>query len=152
MKLMIIYILIVGMSLTGMSYVYQLAPIVYTTEDTQFARGYASDMLLVLEAMQHRSVQLADTTKPTACDFFLDGQDRFYQEKHGAVHYKQAMAEDFVYAFALAEDWCRFASRAACDRQDDQSRQLADERYRKARREFQVIMNKDYAQFNAKNQ
>ena len=150
MKLLIIYILIVGMSLTGMSYVYQLTPIVYTAEDMQFARWYATDMLSVLEAMQHRSVQLTDTTKPTACDFFLDGQDRFSQEKHGAVHYKRAMAEDFVYAFALAEDWCRYASRAAYDRQDEQSRQLAEERYRKARREFQAIARKDYAQFNAK--
>ena len=150
MKLAILYLLIVGLSLSGMSYVYQQFPLVYTAEDTRFASSYATEMLAVIEGMQRHASELNNRTKPTACDFFLDGQDRFYQEKHAAVHYKREIAEDFVYAFVLAEDWCRYAARAAYDRQDTESRQLAEARYRKAWREFQSIKNKDYTQLNAR--
>ena len=144
MKLVILYILIIMMSLTSMSYIYQLTPIIYKAEDTRFAREYATQMQVVLQDLQQQGTRLDANTKPTAWDYFLDGQDRFSREKDAAIHYKGEMAEDFVYAFTLAEDWCRYASRAAYDDHDLKSRKLAEERYHKAYSEFQVIVSKEY--------
>ena len=152
MKLVILYILIVMMSLTSMSYIYQLTPITYNAEDTKFAREYALQMQVVLQNLQQQSTQLDANSKPSPWDYFLDGQDQFCREKDAAIHYKGELAEDFVYAFTLAEDWCRYASRAAYDTHDLNSRKLAEERYRKAYSEFQAIVSKDYTKKNIRPQ
>lgn len=148
MKLMILYLLIIVISLTSMSYIYQLTPITYNVADTQFAREYAGQMQVVLQNLQQQGTQLDANTTPTAGDYFLDGQERFQRESDAAIHYKGELAEDFVYAFTLAEDWCRYASRAAYDEHDLGSRKLAEEYYRKAYSEFQAIVSKDYAKGN----
>lgn len=150
MKLLLIYLLIVGLSLTGMSTIYQLTPIVYTQEDNQFAGEYAGQMAALLIAMQQQSASLSQVTKPTACDYFLSGQDRFYEEKYVAIHFKRDLAEDFVYALVLAEDWCRHAARAAYNPQDTESARLAEIRYQKAYQQLQAIRSRDYCQLNGR--
>lgn len=144
MRLLIMYMLIIGLMLTGMSAVYNATPLVYTKADTEFANQYAAEMLQVMEKMAAEGNHLDQRGKPTRCDFFLDGQDQFYRLKYAAVHYKREIAEDFVYAFSMAEDWCRYAARAAYDSADERARQMAELRFRRAYAEFQNISKKDY--------
>jgi len=148
MKLVILYILIVVMSLASMSYIYQLTPITYNAADTEFAHEYAGQMQVVLQNIQQQGTQLDANTKPRLWDYFLDELDGFSREKDAAIHYKGELAEDFVYAFTLAEDWCRYASKAAYDDHDLKSRKLAEDCYRKAYSEFQAIASKDYTSKN----
>jgi hypothetical protein len=80
------------------------------------------------------------------CDYFLENQDDFYQRKYAAVHFKRAVAEDFVYAFDLAEAWCKCAADAAYDPGNETGKRSARERYTKARAEFLAITKKYYTQ------
>ena len=143
MKLAILYLVIIGLLLTGMSYVYQLMPPAYTAEDNQFAHEEAQRLLREMEQIQQEATNLDGTVKPLRADVYLVGQERFIREKQATVHYKRELAEDFTYACALAEGWCRYAA-AALLRGGSADQESAEAFYRKARQELQTIAGKEY--------
>jgi hypothetical protein len=142
---LIFYTLAIGGFLTGVSYLYSLTPITYNSLDEDFAHMYAQEMLAHMDTIE-REAHINGQKAGNVCNYFLEMQDDFYQRKYAATHFKRAVAEDFVYAFDLAEAWCKYAADAAYDPGNETAKRLARERSTKAQAEFLTITKKHYTQ------
>ena len=114
----------------------------YTTADNDFAHTLAGEMLTVLEPIYIDDDSVCDKVWQQR---LTDDESRFAEWKNAATHFKGQLAEDFVFAFALAEDGCRRAIEAQ-DRPDGPQRRFASQLLRRAQEQFRLIAVKDYRQ------
>ncbi|MDR3588768.1 MAG: hypothetical protein P4N41_03840 [Negativicutes bacterium] len=114
----------------------------YTVADNDFAHSLAGEMLADLEQIYIDADSVLDKDRQQR---LADGESRFAGWKYAATHFKGRLAEDFVYAFALAEDGCRLALQAGAA-PGSYRRRSAAERFRRAREQFGLIADKDYRQ------
>jgi len=105
-------------------------------DDTAFAHEYAGEMLLLLEQISVEANRLA-ATPDAARDHFLAAAADLGRRKQAAVHLKRALAYDFVFAFACAEEWCRASAAAPHGPR-------AGAALGRARAEFTAIIAKEY--------
>jgi hypothetical protein len=117
---------------------------VYDEEEVSFGQEYAAELLLLIDSIEAGAGQMGNVSKTKLCDYYLDGQDKFRDLKSAATHMKGEQGEDFVYALALAEDWCRNAAEAAFHPDNTKAKTTALERYRQAKAELAQIKVKEY--------
>lgn len=117
---------------------------VYNEEEISFGREYASELLLLIESVETGAGQMGSVSHTKLCDYYLDSQDKFRDLKSAATHMKGEQGEDFVYALALAEDWCRNAAEAAYQPGNTKAKAIALQRYRQAKAELTYIRMKEY--------
>lgn len=134
--------LILALILAAVSYL--LGPYLNTCrdDDVAYAREYAGEMLLLLEQISLKAENFAGTQAAAA--YYLDAADELDRRKQAAVHLRGELAEDFVYAFAWAEEWCRESAAALSRPQDAAARRRAVAARDRARKEFTAIRSKDY--------
>lgn len=130
--------------LSAANLVYRLTPIEYSQQDNDFAHEYAASMLETVAITAKQGIELESISSVKACNFYLDGEDEFYRFKHAAIHYKGELAEDFVYAFDLAESWCRYAAEAAEHPDNLEAKTLAKQKFKAAHKELTAITYKKY--------
>jgi len=112
----------------------------YTSADNDFAHFLAGETLSELE-----QIPIEDDSVPGANRLkrLEDGESRFAEWKYAATHFKGLLAEDFVFAFALAEEGCRLGLETQADPGGDR-RRLAKAMLRRAQEQFRLIAAKDY--------
>lgn len=141
---MIIVYAVFMLVLTALSWYIEPKLNVYNEEEVRFGQEYADELLLLIENIENGAGQLNNASHTKLCDYYLDGQDKFRDLKSAATHMRGDQGEDFVYALALAEDWCRNAAEAAYHPDNTKAKSIALQRYRQAKDELAQIKVKEY--------
>lgn len=115
----------------------------YSQEEIDYAHEYAAQMLAVMDQMAAEG-EILEGRSDQKFDYYSNGEEKFDGLKHAALFLKGEMAEDFVYALQLAEDWCRYSTEAALRPTQDNPAKMATARYNQARAELRALMVKQY--------
>jgi hypothetical protein len=130
--------------LTALSWYIQPKLNIYSEDEVTFGRQYAGQLLEEMERVAAGARQIDPQEHGHLCDYYLDGEEKFRELKSAATHLKGEQAEDFVYALALAEAWCKQAAEAAYRPANTQAKVQAELRYKQAREELLAIQRKEY--------
>lgn len=118
----------------------------YSTQEGAFVHEYAEESLKKLEEIEQEGRTLCMESYPDAINYYWESAEEFRQKKEAAVHLRGAYAADFVYTFALAEEWCQSSARFLQKPEDAESAVRAQVALNKARAELATICEKEYRQ------
>lgn len=142
-RLIVVYTVFM-LVLTALSWYFEPKLNVYDEEEISFGRKYAAELLLLVENVEAGAEAIGNVSRTRLCDYYLDGQDKFLDLKSAATHMKGEQGEDFVYALALAEDWCRNAAEAAYHPENTKAKSAAGRQLGQAKAELEQIKVKEY--------
>lgn len=142
-RLIVVYVVFM-LVMTALSWYIEPKLNVYNEDEISFGREYADELLLLIESIESGARQLKNASHTKLCDYYLDGQDKFRDLKSAATHMRGEQGEDFVYALALAEDWCRNAAEGAFHPDNTKAQGMALKRCQQAKTELAQIKVKEY--------
>lgn len=142
-RLIVVYTVFM-LVLTALSWYIEPKLNIYDEEEISFGQEYAAELLLLVQNVETGAGAISNSSRTKLCDYYLDGQDKFRELKSAATHMKGEQGEDFVYALALAEDWCRNAAEAAYHPDNTKAKSVAGRQLGQAKAKLEQIRVKEY--------